>query len=283
VKDGGRICGRTHVASIEGGSPCTVKTDSKKKITADAVVVCTNSSISDYVRTHTEQAPYRTFAIAAVIPRGSVTKALYWDTSDPYHYVRLQPLDDPSQGVLETGMLYDALIVGGEQQQESHATGIDIPVGHGPACLVPVGPTLVGFGIAVEVHLLRGENGDDEGSLGDAGTHFRRPSARRRGVGSPEPLQVLGRVGDAQGAPLAVTGGRTAQGGGDDPLSGIKRNGFVGELPCHPSPPKNFPELQCADHLLVQVAVTTSLGRLALSAPARKVESRTSGGHAAPG
>lgn len=121
VRGGGRICGRTHVASIEGGSPCTVKTDSKKKITADAVVVCTNSSISDYVRTHTEQAPYRTFAIAAVIPRGSVTRALYWDTSDPYHYVRLQPLDDPSQGVLETGMLYDALIVGGEDVKTGHA------------------------------------------------------------------------------------------------------------------------------------------------------------------
>ena len=59
-------------------------------VTADAVVVATNTPINDLVAIHTKQAPYMTYVIGARVPRGSVTKALYWDTQDPYHYVRLQ-------------------------------------------------------------------------------------------------------------------------------------------------------------------------------------------------
>ena len=42
---------------------------------------------------HTKQAPYRTYVVGARIPKDSVPQALYWDTSDPYHYVRLQSLN----------------------------------------------------------------------------------------------------------------------------------------------------------------------------------------------
>jgi nitrite reductase/ring-hydroxylating ferredoxin subunit len=61
------------------------------------------------VVTHVKQAPYRTYVIGAKVPRDSLAYALYWDTADPYHYVRLQPVDDSS----------DVLIVGGED----HKTG----------------------------------------------------------------------------------------------------------------------------------------------------------------
>ncbi|WP_152981608.1 FAD-dependent oxidoreductase, partial [Hymenobacter sp. AT01-02] len=44
------------------------------------------------------------------VPKGSVTKALYWDTADPYHYIRLQEVENTD---------YDLLIVGGED----HKTG----------------------------------------------------------------------------------------------------------------------------------------------------------------
>jgi glycine/D-amino acid oxidase-like deaminating enzyme/nitrite reductase/ring-hydroxylating ferredoxin subunit len=121
VRAGGRIYGGTHVASVEGGSPCTVKTDNEKTITADAVCVCTNASIADMVQTHAKQAPYRTYAIAAVVPRGAVETALFWDTPDPYHYVRVQRLDEPYPGVLKGDTLYDALIVGGEDHKAAHA------------------------------------------------------------------------------------------------------------------------------------------------------------------
>jgi Rieske Fe-S protein len=62
------------------------------------------------VVTHAKQAPYRTFVIALEVPKGSIPDALYWDTPDPYHYVRLQPLDDTR----------DALIVGGEDHKTAH-------------------------------------------------------------------------------------------------------------------------------------------------------------------
>jgi nitrite reductase/ring-hydroxylating ferredoxin subunit len=98
------------VEKIEGGSPAMVTTDSELTVAADDVVVCTNGSISDMMVTHIKQAPYRTFVVAFRVPRGGVPDALYWDTGDPYHYVRLQPLDAAS----------DALIVGGEDHKTAH-------------------------------------------------------------------------------------------------------------------------------------------------------------------
>jgi|SRR5579885_1703720 len=121
VRSGGRIYCDTHVSGVEGGSPCKVETENKHTITCDAVCVCTNASITDMTRTHMKQAPYRTYAIAAVVPRGSVPMALYWDTPDPYHYVRLQRLEEPAPGALTGDQLYDALIVGGEDHKTMHA------------------------------------------------------------------------------------------------------------------------------------------------------------------
>jgi glycine/D-amino acid oxidase-like deaminating enzyme/nitrite reductase/ring-hydroxylating ferredoxin subunit len=107
---GGRIHCGSHVAKIEGGSPAVVTTSDGLTVTADDVVVCTNGSISDMMVTHMKQAPYRTFVVAFGVPRGTVPDALYWDTADPYHYVRLQPLDGAT----------DALIVGGEDHKTAH-------------------------------------------------------------------------------------------------------------------------------------------------------------------
>ena len=111
----------THVEGIEGGDPCTVKIDGGITVTAGCVVVCTNSSISDYVRTHVLMEPMRTYVIAAVVPRGSVEKALYWDTGMPYHYVRVLPLENPTGAPTKGEVLYDALIVGGEDHKVAHA------------------------------------------------------------------------------------------------------------------------------------------------------------------
>ena len=108
---GGVIHGGSRVETIEGGSPAMVTTADELTVAADDVVVCTNGSISDMFVTHVKQAPYRSFVVAFRVPRESVPDALYWDTGDPYHYVRLQPLDDTS----------DALIVGGEDHKTAHA------------------------------------------------------------------------------------------------------------------------------------------------------------------
>jgi glycine/D-amino acid oxidase-like deaminating enzyme/nitrite reductase/ring-hydroxylating ferredoxin subunit len=109
-KQGGTIYGNTKVEKIEGGSPAMITTDDERTVAADDVVVCTNGSISDMMVTHMKQAPYRTFVVALRVPKGSVSDALYWDTPDPYHYARLQPLDAAS----------DALIVGGEDHKTAH-------------------------------------------------------------------------------------------------------------------------------------------------------------------
>ncbi|MEP6494713.1 MAG: FAD-dependent oxidoreductase [bacterium] len=120
VRGGGRIYCDTKAASVAGGAQCTVKTESKNTITADAVCVCTNASIADMYATHLKQAPYRTFVIAAVVPRGSVTPALYWDTAHPYHYVRVHQLEEPEDGALDGDTQYDAIMVGGEDHKTAH-------------------------------------------------------------------------------------------------------------------------------------------------------------------
>jgi glycine/D-amino acid oxidase-like deaminating enzyme/nitrite reductase/ring-hydroxylating ferredoxin subunit len=119
-KYGGAIHCDTHVDGIEGGDPCTVKITSGIQLTAGSVVVCTNSSISDYVRTHVKMEPMRTYVIAAVVARGSVDKALYWDTGSPYHYARTVRLDGPHADVMKGDTLWDALIVGGEDHKTGH-------------------------------------------------------------------------------------------------------------------------------------------------------------------
>ena len=107
---GGAIYCGSKVEKIEGGSPAMVTLENECTVAADDVVVCTNGSISDMMVTHIKQAPYRTFVVAFRVPKGSVPDALYWDTGDPYHYARIQPLDATS----------DVLIVGGEDHKTAH-------------------------------------------------------------------------------------------------------------------------------------------------------------------
>ncbi len=88
---GGRLFAGAHVDRVEAGAPARV-TAGDRKITAKAVVVATNSPINVRVAIHTKQAPYMTYVIGAACLRRSVPRALYWDTEDPFHYVRLQTL-----------------------------------------------------------------------------------------------------------------------------------------------------------------------------------------------
>jgi glycine/D-amino acid oxidase-like deaminating enzyme/nitrite reductase/ring-hydroxylating ferredoxin subunit len=101
---GGHILTQTKVCEVEEDSPARVHVDAGGTITAQAVVIATNSPIIDRFSMHTKQAPYRTYVLALSIPKGTVPRALYWDTLDPYHYVRLAGADD-------------LLIVGGEDHK----------------------------------------------------------------------------------------------------------------------------------------------------------------------
>jgi glycine/D-amino acid oxidase-like deaminating enzyme/nitrite reductase/ring-hydroxylating ferredoxin subunit len=114
---GGRIFSGSHADAIEGGSPARVTVTGKHRITADAVVVATNSPVSDMFVTHLEQAPYRTYVIGARIPVDAVPPALWWDTADPYHYVRLA-----GGGAARS---HELLIVGGEDHKTGQAHDMD--------------------------------------------------------------------------------------------------------------------------------------------------------------
>ena len=57
-----------------------------------------------------------TYVIGARVPRNAVTTALYWDTGDPYHYIRLVTAIDST---------HDLLIVGGEDHKTGQADDID--------------------------------------------------------------------------------------------------------------------------------------------------------------
>ena len=110
-KNGGVIHTDTRVVKIEGGSPCQVHTAGEFTVTATAVVIATNSPFDAGVLLHTRMAAYTTYAIALAIPHLAVPAALFWDTEDPYHYIRTQPGDRGG----------DYLIVGGEDHKTGQA------------------------------------------------------------------------------------------------------------------------------------------------------------------
>jgi glycine/D-amino acid oxidase-like deaminating enzyme/nitrite reductase/ring-hydroxylating ferredoxin subunit len=96
-----------HVEGVEtAGNLLEVRITGDRKLVAEHVVFATNTPINNRFTLHTRQAAYRSYVIALPLPEGAALDGLYWDTGDPYHYVRAEG---------------DLLIVGGED----HKTGQD--------------------------------------------------------------------------------------------------------------------------------------------------------------
>lgn len=108
---GALVCTGVHVTDIQTRDGVRLLTDGGSFVDAAAAVVATNAPINDRLALHTKQAPYLTYVVAAEVPSGSVTPALYWDTAEPYHYVRLQPHTAER----------DLLVVGGEDHKTGQA------------------------------------------------------------------------------------------------------------------------------------------------------------------
>jgi glycine/D-amino acid oxidase-like deaminating enzyme/nitrite reductase/ring-hydroxylating ferredoxin subunit len=115
-RDGSLIFTRAHAETIEGGPDAHVATKDGHTVTARDIVVATNTPVNDLVSVHTKQAAYRTYVIGIQIPRGSLTKALYWDTDRPYHYLRLN-----SAPSADKDKAFELLIVGGEDHKTGQA------------------------------------------------------------------------------------------------------------------------------------------------------------------
>ncbi len=91
VRRGGELFANTTVTEVEEkDGAITVRTANNLQVEAANAVIATNSPINDRVTLHAQLAPYRTYAMAITIERDSIEDALYWDTLDPYHYVRLE-------------------------------------------------------------------------------------------------------------------------------------------------------------------------------------------------
>jgi len=109
VRRGGRIFSGTRAVAVRGGERAEVETEGGARVRASSIIVATNSPFNDLIAVHHQQQARRTYAIALEMPETGAPKALLWDDSDPYHYVRShRPPEGPP-----------LLIVGGED----HPTG----------------------------------------------------------------------------------------------------------------------------------------------------------------
>jgi glycine/D-amino acid oxidase-like deaminating enzyme/nitrite reductase/ring-hydroxylating ferredoxin subunit len=98
IRLGGTIYTQTHADEVKDG---LIKANAFE-ITAEHVVVATNTPINDWLTMHAKQYPYRSYVIGAKIKKSAIEPALWWDTGDmesewptmPYNYVRTQDLDD---------------------------------------------------------------------------------------------------------------------------------------------------------------------------------------------
>ncbi|MBA2250519.1 MAG: FAD-dependent oxidoreductase [Chitinophagaceae bacterium] len=120
VEKGGKVFTHTHAEEIKEGLVIA----NGFSIKANNIVVATNTPINNLFTIHTKQHAYRTYVIAALVPKGKVEKALWWDTGDhdskwvsiPYTYVRTQAYDDT----------HDLLIAGGQDHKTGQADAEDI-------------------------------------------------------------------------------------------------------------------------------------------------------------
>jgi len=104
VEEGGLFFENTPVTRVEDGAPCRVHTPNGS-VLAQSVVLATHVPFSSRVLLQTKLAAYRTYAVAAPLV-GPMADGLFWDTQDPYHYIRTHRIDETPH-----------LIVGGEDHR----------------------------------------------------------------------------------------------------------------------------------------------------------------------
>jgi glycine/D-amino acid oxidase-like deaminating enzyme/nitrite reductase/ring-hydroxylating ferredoxin subunit len=115
VARGGKVFARTHAREISGGDSPRVVATSGYSVSAGSIVIATNTPVNDLMSIHTKQTSYRTYVLGLSIPRDLLAPGLYWDTEDPYHYMRL--MGQASSLALDDDC--ELLLVGGED----HRTG----------------------------------------------------------------------------------------------------------------------------------------------------------------
>jgi nitrite reductase/ring-hydroxylating ferredoxin subunit len=107
-------CGR-RVLELSGNGPVVAKLADGTQVTATAAVSATNVPTPiNWTGIYTKQAAYRTYVIGLEVAPDQLADALYWDTLDPYHYVRLHATEGRF-----------LLLVGGEDHKVGQGHGLE--------------------------------------------------------------------------------------------------------------------------------------------------------------
>ena len=93
LNNGGHIYENVHATEFKKGNTTKILTNTDLTITVDKLVFATNSPINNRFSIHTKQEANRTYIIGCLIPKNSLQTALYWDTAEPYHYIRVHSGD----------------------------------------------------------------------------------------------------------------------------------------------------------------------------------------------
>lgn len=103
---GCEIFEESHATDIEDGTSCRFRTENGE-VEADQIIIAAHAPISNRFCLHTKIAASRSYAIAVRVSKPLAVDGLFWDTADPYHYIR------------QAGP--DVLIIGGKD----HKTGME--------------------------------------------------------------------------------------------------------------------------------------------------------------
>lgn len=113
--DGSAIFEQTEVKSVEDDG--AVVTTTGRRIAADYVVIATHvpvmgkSGMASAALFQSKLFPYSSYGVGAKFAKGALPEALFWDTSDPYYYLRVDRHEN-----------HDYLIFGGEDHKTGQAS-----------------------------------------------------------------------------------------------------------------------------------------------------------------
>jgi glycine/D-amino acid oxidase-like deaminating enzyme/nitrite reductase/ring-hydroxylating ferredoxin subunit len=107
--DGSHVFEQARVQNVDEGEPCRLHVAKGPSLKADKVILATHSPLNQVVL-QTKVAQYRSYVVSGRVE--NAPHGLFWDTADPYHYVRAYRDGNATE-----------LIVGGED----HKTGVGEP------------------------------------------------------------------------------------------------------------------------------------------------------------
>jgi len=113
--DGSSVCEQAEVGEVREDPLCVVV--GKKEVRAEYVVIATHvplmgaTGLLGATLLQTKLFPYSSYVVGAKVPKNVVPEACFWDTSDPYYYLRVEP-----------GKTTDYVIFGGADHKTGQAT-----------------------------------------------------------------------------------------------------------------------------------------------------------------